>query len=247
MLVMMNRVVLTLMVAGLAGAQPRTPVVVELFTSEGCSSCPPADSLLLRLERTPPNLNIEVIALSEHVDYWNQLGWQDRFSSPAFTARQQEYGRAFRMENVYTPQMVVDGQTELLGSDAPRATQEIQKAAQGPKAIVEMSLLSAESLRLKVESLPPGTQEADILLAVTEAELESSVQRGENSGRQLRHTGVVRSLVSLGRLDTKKAGAYSADIALKLRPEWRRENLKLVLFVQDRGSHRILGAATLRL
>ena len=236
----------TMLVGWLAAAQPRTPVVVELFTSEGCSSCPPADNVLARLERYPPDPAIEVIALSEHVDYWNQLGWQDRFSSPLFSARQQDYGRALRLTSVYTPQMVVNGRVELVGSDAARAAQAIRQAAQMPRATVEISLASPDTLRLKVESLPPGTQEAEILLAVTESGIESNVAGGENNGRRLRHTGVVRSLVSLGRLNTGKAGAYSADARLNLSPEWRRENLKLVLFVQDRTSRRILGAATLR-
>ena len=187
-----------------------------------------------------------MIALGEHVDYWNQLGWQDRFSSPTFSARQQDYGRAFRLDSVYTPQMVVNGQTELLGSDGRRAAREIQKAAQGRQARIELWMPSGDALKLKVEDLPPGTQDADILLAITETDLVTSVQGGENGGRQLRHTGVVRSLVSVGRLDARKAGAFSADAKLNLKPEWRRENLKLVLFVQDRSSRRILGAATLR-
>ena len=243
----MGRFAIALILAGVAAAQSRTPVVVELFTSEGCSSCPPADDLLWRLESASPSLSIEVIALSEHVDYWNQLGWQDRFSSPLFSARQQEYGRAFRQDNVYTPQIVINGQTEVLGSDSRRVLQEIRRAADGSRANIEMTLLSPESLRLKVESVPADTQDADILLAITETQLATSVQAGENTGRLLRHTGVVRSLVSLGRLDRKKAGAYSADVALRFRPEWRRPNLKLVLLVQDRSSRRIVGAASLHL
>src|ERR1035438_10154503 len=96
---------LFLLFAASVAAQPRTPVVVELFTSEGCSSCPPADSLLARLEQYQPYAGIEVIALGEHVDYWDQLGWRDRFSSPLFSARQQDYGRAFHLESVYTPEI----------------------------------------------------------------------------------------------------------------------------------------------
>jgi len=243
----MGRFALALFLTVLAAAQPRIPVVVELFTSEGCSSCPPADNLLSRLEQFQPYSGVEVIALGEHVDYWNQLGWQDRFSSPMFSARQQNYGRAFRLESVYTPEIVVNGQAEFLGTDQMRIQREIEKAAQGPRARIDLSMLSNDTLRLKIDSLPPGALESDILLAITETGLESNVQRGENGGRQLRHTGVVRSLISLGHLDPKKAGAYSADAKLRLNPDWRRENLKLVLFVQDRTSRKILGAGSLKL
>ncbi len=243
----MSRFVLALFFAGFAAAQPRTPIVVELFTSEGCSSCPPADNLLARLEQFQPYSGVEVIALGEHVDYWNHLGWQDRFSSPIFSARQQGYGRAFRLESVYTPEIIVNGQAEFLGTDQMRIQKEIEKASQGPKARIDVALLSSDTLRLKIENLPPGAQDSDIVLAITETGLESNVQRGENGGRQLRHTGVVRSLISLGHLDPRKAGAYSADAKLRLSPDWRRENLKLVLFIQDRTSRKILGAASLRL
>src|ERR1700676_612466 len=122
--------------AAVAAAQPRTPVVVELFTFEGCSSCPVADNYLSTLEKRPPSPDIEVIPLGEHVDYWNSLGWQDRFSSSLFSARQQDYGRQFRIEGVYTPQMVVNGQVEFSGSDLGRASREIQKTAQAPRANV---------------------------------------------------------------------------------------------------------------
>ena len=242
----MIRVAVALAVAGLAAAQPRTPVVVELFTSEGCSSCPPADRTLARLERNSPEPGVEVIALAEHVDYWNQLGWQDRFSSPLFSARQQDYGRAMRLENVYTPQMVVNGHAEFVGSDFSRAAQEIHRAAQDPRAKVEMSMLSSETVRFRVDTLPPGIQQADMLLAITESGLITNVQAGENGGQQLRHPSTVRSLLKLGRLDAKKAGAYSADAKLVLRPEWRRENLRLVLFVQDSATRGIVGAAAVR-
>src|SRR5580765_6039090 len=127
---------LTLALASLATAQPRTPVIVELFTSEGCSSCPPADRLLAHLEKEQPISGVQVIALGQHVDYWNELGWPDRFASRAYTARQQDYGRGFTIESVYTPQMVVNGQAQFTGGDAERATREIRKAAEGPRARV---------------------------------------------------------------------------------------------------------------
>jgi hypothetical protein len=241
---------IVLALAAIAAGQPRppapVPVIVELFTSEGCSSCPPADNLLSQIERFQPFRGVEVIALGEHVDYWNQLGWPDRFASSLFTARQEDYGRRFSLESVYTPQMVVNGQVEVLGSDGAAVQREIFKAAQGPRALVEMSILPGEVLTLKVDHLPQGTRQADILLAVTEAGIESDVRRGENRGHTLRHTGVVRSLSHVAFLDTRRAGIYTADARLNLKPDWKRENLKVVLFVQDRSNRRILGAAALR-
>jgi hypothetical protein len=244
------------LVAALSQAQ--TTVVVELFTSEGCSSCPPADQILSRLE-SPRYGNagkskqvvmvapgIQVIALGEHVDYWDQLGWKDKFSSPLFSARQQDYGRAFHLESVYTPEMVVNGQKEVLGSD-PRAVQEaINKAAKEPQTQVAIAMTSAQTISFSVSKLPPGSHEAEILLGVTGGGLVTSVFGGENSGRQLRHAAVVRSLTSLGWLDPRRPGEYSGVAQLNLRQDWNRSNVTLVLFVQDRTTRHILGAASVR-
>jgi len=240
--------VATLALAPFAHSQPRqVPVVVELFTSEGCSSCPPADSLLARFERDQPIPGVEVIALGEHVDYWNQDGWRDRFSSALFTARQQDYGQSLKLESVYTPQMVINGQAQVLGSDFNAASQAIRAGAQGAKATVMLRVSGWDSLSVQVRGLPKGTNTADMLLAVTEGGLETPVLGGENNGRRLRHSAVVRSLTRLGTLDTKKDGAYNADARLNLRSEWNRQNLKLVLFVQDRSNRKILGAAAVHL
>ena len=164
-------IAMVLLLAAVAAGQPRpsapVPVIVELFTSEGCSSCPPADALLAQIEKLQPFRGVEVIPLGEHVDYWNQLGWADRFASAMFTARQEDYGRAFALESVYTPQMVVNGQAQALGSDAAAAQREILKAAQSPRAAVEMSMLAGEILTIRVERVPPGVRQADVLLAVT--------------------------------------------------------------------------------
>jgi len=240
-----------LLAAMVAGRAPAQTVVVELFTSEGCSSCPPADRVLLALEnsREPRSFvpaGIEIIALGEHVDYWDQLGWKDRFSSPLFSARQQDYGKAFRLESVYTLQMVVNGQKEVLGSDSRAVRDAIGKAAKEPHAEVAISMTSAETVSFRVSKLPPGSRETDILLAVTENGLVTPVYGGENSGRELRHAAVVRSISSLGRLDPKRPGEYSAVAQLNLRPDWNRSNLKLVLFVQDRMTRHILGAASIK-
>src|SRR2546426_7678566 len=118
---------------------PRTPVLVELFTSEGCSSCPPADMLLGRLQQSQPVAGVEVITLSEHVDYWNQLGWTDPFSSAGLTERQRQYAAALRGDGVYTPQIVVDGKSGFVGSDSQKALRAIAEAAKAPKAGVRLS------------------------------------------------------------------------------------------------------------
>lgn len=242
-----------LIFALMAVAAPAQTVVVELFTSEGCSSCPPADQVLSRLEPrryagksygSPPG--VEIIALGEHVDYWDDLGWKDRFSSPLFSARQQDYGKVFHLESVYTPQIVVNGQKEVLGSDFRAVQDAIGKAAKEPRAQVSISMTSAQTIAYSVSKLPPGSNDADILLGVTESRLVTSVMNGENGGRQLEHAAVVRSLTSLGRLDPKRPGEYSAVAQLNLRPDWNRANLKLVLFVQDRVTRRILGAASVK-
>jgi len=242
---MLRLLVLISILATVTPAQSRAPVVVELFTSEGCSSCPPADSLLMRLSRAMPD--VEVIPLSEHVDYWNQLGWKDPFSSQLFSARQQDYGRIFRLDSVYTPQMVVNGEAQLLGSDRARAEQEIRKAALAPHASVELTKLSDEMVRLKIDNIPQGTRNADMFVAITDTFIETDVRDGENAGRHLQHTGVVRSLVSVAHVDAKKTSAYTADAKINLNPQWRSPNIKLVLFVQDRATRKIIGATSLHL
>ena len=125
----------------------RVPVLLELFTSEGCSSCPPADQLLAFLDEKQPVPGVELIVLSEHVDYWDRLGWKDRFSSPQYSARQEEYASKYHLNGVYTPQLVVDGRFGFVGSDDQRvALPAIQKAAQKPKASVVISNASAKKI-----------------------------------------------------------------------------------------------------
>src|SRR6266513_4596749 len=137
----------------------RVPVLVELFTSEGCSSCPRADALLALLAREQPLPGVEVLALAEHVDYWDGLGWKDAFSSAQLTARQQAYARRHGRPGVYTPAAVVDGSEDVVGSDARALEDRIRRAAARPKARVGLSAsLSQDALVLRVEasSLPPA-------------------------------------------------------------------------------------------
>ena len=120
----------------------RTPVVVELFTSEGCSSCPPADELLAKLDKTQLIAGVEIIPLEFHVDYWNELGWTDPFSSSLFSERQNSYARAFGNGRIYTPQMVVDGGAEFVGSNSGRAYEAIRRAARRTKSDYSPDALS---------------------------------------------------------------------------------------------------------
>ena len=224
-----------------ASTEGRAPVIVELFTSEGCSSCPPADALLSQITKTQPIAGADVIALGEHVDYWDHGGWADRFSSPRFSARQSDYSRAFRKDTVYTPQMIVDGQTQFVGSDEDEARAAIARAARQPKAHVSLTR-TGDTLSVRVDHLPVSAKNdpAEVLLAITENGLSSSVGGGENAGRRLGHSAVVRQLMPLG---TVSGGVFTAAPSVKLSSGWRRENLSAVVFVQEQGSRRIVGAA----
>ena len=225
-------------------ATSRTPVIVELFTSEGCSSCPPADALLSNLTKTQPIAGAEVIALGEHVDYWDHGGWADRFSSHQFSARQSDYANAFRKDTVYTPQMIVDGQTQFVGSDDDEARTAIAQAARIPKARVSVTQTGG-TLAIRVDHLPASTKNdpAEVLLAITEDGLSSSVGGGENAGRRLTHSAVVRQLTPLG---TASGSAFTATPSVKAFAG-RHGKLNAVVFVQQRASRRIVGAGEISL
>lgn len=232
------------------GTAASSPVLVELFTSEGCSTCPPADKLLSELDQTQPIKGVQVVALSEHVDYWDRLGWKDPFSSAEFTQRQIDYGRALRVEDIYTPQMVVDGRTEFTGSKRATALDAIAKAARLPKGDVRMTIKSAASgsvtLSVQVENIPDVARgdTADVLLALTESGLVIKVSRGENSGRDLAHSAVTRKLIKIGAVNGK---AFSGERSLRLDTKWKPQNMKVVAFVQERNSRRVLGATAIPL
>ena len=232
-----------------------TPVLVELFTSEGCSSCPPADEVLSNLDKTQSIQGVEVIALGEHVDYWNKLGWLDPYSSAEFSARQNSYADAFGLHSVYTPQMIVDGQNEFVGSDSRKARDAIMKAARLAKAEVQLLVASNSNgtnnnlkLSIHISNIPQLTagDKADVLLAITESNLRSDVARGENAGRYLRHTAVVRSLAVAGTINDGQS-SFEAESTASLNVGWQRNNLRAVVFVQERGTRRVLAATAVGL
>ena len=178
-----------------------TPVLVELFTSEGCSDCPPADALLAKLDAQSP-AGIQPIVLSEHVDYWNHIGWADPYSSRSYSERQTAYGNRFGLSSVYTPQMIVDGSAEFVGSDSDKALASIGKAAQREKIPVRISAVqirNGSELQATVETgaLPDSSRKAEVFVAAALNHAESSVARGENAGRHLSHVAVLRKLVKV--------------------------------------------------
>jgi len=220
------------------------PVLVELFTSEGCSTCPPADALLRTLDSTQPVRGVQLIVMGEHVDYWDDLGWKDAYSSHAFTVRQQTYADRLRVASPYTPQMVVDGNFEFLGSDRERASQAFEKASVLPTVMVRISSLTIENgkLRAHVETDPlPSKAEVFVALALEHA--QSQILHGENGGHRLEHVAIVRSLTKVGKAASGEK--FSKDVSLTLSAPG--QPYRVIAFVQEPNQGKILGAAVERL
>jgi hypothetical protein len=242
--------IVSLSAVGQTGSgQAKTPVLVELFTSEGCSSCPPADALLMKLEQEQPVAGAEIIVLGEHVDYWDRLGWRDRFSSHLNTERQNGYGRRFHLESVYTPQMVVDGQEEFVGNDAGHAQRAIVQAGQTAKIGLRLSDVVVEPKRVSgVVAVALGTAglagstmpKGDLYAALVDPVAVTNVRSGENGGRQLKHVGVVRSLERIGSLQDLGSGAVK--FSLVVPGEAVAEKERVVVFAQRAGQGAVLGA-----
>jgi hypothetical protein len=223
------------------------PILIELFTSDGCSSCPPVDDWLQQLVKSQPIPGGEVILLSEHVDYFNHDGWQDPYSSGLFTERQSAYARTMGLPSPYTPQVIVNGKGELRLNDPQQMNQILLKAARPPVVPVTISAMSIEGdspaiLRAHIEA--DGTSEkhnADVYAAVALGYAESQVLRGENGGRHLTHVDVVEELIKIGKLE--KGKSFSQDFQAKLKPGTDSKNLRLIVFVQETGLGEVAGAA----
>lgn len=223
-----------------ASSGPRTPVLVELFTSEGCSSCPPADRLLIDLKQNQPVPNAQVIALGEHVDYWNYIGWNDRFSAPQFTARQQRYADRLN-DGPYTPQMIVDGSASLVGNDPNGVSRAIARAAATAKPVqVELSQAGG-SITVKLHGVTGSSPE--VLFALVEDDLESHVKAGENDGSTLHHVAVARELRSVGHAAGE---GWSTTIPIQVAAGVRKEKSQALVFVQD-AKGKVLGLSTIPL
>jgi len=228
-----------------AGDAPaaRIPILVELFTSEGCSDCPPADAFLQQLDRQPVP-GAEMVVLSEHVDYWNHDGWKDPYSSSFFSGRQAEYAREFSLRSVYTPEMVVDGSSEFVGSNQAVASKAFAKALTVTKVDIRLTSLSIGSddiLRAHVETASlPKSPKADLYAAIALNHAESQVSAGENAGRTISHTAVARSVTRIAAL--RENQPFTKDIQLKLPPNTNPQNSRLVMFIQESHQGKVLGA-----
>ncbi|MGH9731695.1 MAG: DUF1223 domain-containing protein [Candidatus Acidiferrales bacterium] len=240
-----------------ATAQPaatdsgRKPVLVELFTAEGCSTCPPAEAMALKMEQQVLP-GADVIVLEEHVDYWNQYGWIDPFSSGEWTERQRDYVSKLADKSPYTPEMVVDGQTQFVGNNGREAQASIEKAVHEPETNITVTEGKQDpkdsgDFEVSVGQLEGNTARdtAEVWLAVTEDGLHSSVTRGENAGHVLNHAAVLRSLRKIGVAQAKGGNAsFAGEARVKFKSDWKRENLRVVVFVQEKKSRKILGAAS---
>lgn len=215
------------------------PILLELFTSQGCSSCPPADRLLTELAQEPG-----VLVLSFHVDYWNRLGWQDPFSSADWSARQALYAEYFGLDGVYTPQLVVNGHRQMVGSDEKairRTLAELRRQSPPSPLSLHVEAIRRNRRIEVVLALDGGENVGDLQrrrlwLAIAEHGLVTEVARGENAHKTLRHDGVVRHLGSLGVERGRQR--YSVEV----EPSWNQNQLTVVVFLQDIEDGRVLMA-----
>jgi hypothetical protein len=226
--------------------ETRSPVLIELFTSEGCSSCPPVDAWAQKLDASQPLAGVQLIFLSEHVDYWDHDGWKDPYSSAALTERQRAYAQKLGLTDVYTPQLILDG-TRVLSPDKPdQITQNIEEAVATPQLLVSLEsvrILSGKpdmlEGRVRVDGTPARLS-GEIYIAAALNQAESEVLRGENGGHRLGYVAVVENLAKVGKVE--KGAEVERDFQMKLTPGMDLSNLRVIAFVQQPGPGKILGA-----
>jgi hypothetical protein len=228
----------------------QTPVVIELFTSQGCSSCPPAERVLSRLGHDA-KLQGRVVPLAFHVDYWDSLGWTDPFSSPDWSARQDEYSHALGLDGVYTPQAVVNGRTQLNGSDEGGILQAVASASREPGGQVTVAVAPDGTNRLAVDvtaetAAALGADSLDAVVVLYESGASTKVLRGENSGRQLENDFIVRRIGRAFSFKPSAGAKGQGRVTFDVDPKWNASNLGIAAFLQDRTSMRIFGAAVSR-
>ncbi len=220
------------------------PILLELFTSEGCSSCPPADKLLGILDREQPVSGVQLIVLSEHVDYWNHDGWTDPYSSHAISERQEEYASRVGVSDIYTPQLVIDGCRQALGNNWAATKHAIDDSLHDIKVPITLSARKDGSrFVVHVDVNPAGIAspagEAYLVLAIDHG--HSHVLHGENAGRDIDHVAIADSFHKIGKV---AAGAsFSKDVQAKVDDNLRAGPVRIIAYLQDNGTKRIIGVA----
>ncbi len=209
--------------------------LVELFTSEGCSSCPPADDLVATLPKRYP---AGVYVLSFHVDYWDRLGWKDAFSKADYTLRQKKYSEVLQLQSIYTPQVIINGKTEMVGSDETRLRQAIdEQLAHAVNAAIEASAHNADAKTITVDYTVPGKSQGAFHAALIQMQASTAVKNGENAGKQLHHADIVR--------DLKSSGKTKGSLTLSLPAGVTAADCKVVVFLQDKENLQVGGARLL--
>jgi len=230
------------------GASDGAPVVLELFTSEGCSSCPPADALISEIGSSAKS----VIPLAYHVDYWNHLGWADPFSSRQWSERQSDYARAMNLDGEYTPQMVISGAWQCGGSDAgsiERAVAAARSASPLGRTSIQTSFADAGSRKLQVKVSAQilsavATGSHVVMVAIYENGLVSKIGAGENGGREITYDYTVRRLLPVFELDAAQPGSFVQEMTIDLDRQWSVDHLGVAAFIQDPTSLKIEGASS---
>jgi hypothetical protein len=221
-------------------------VLLELFTSEGCSSCPPADDLLRKIDGKHINDGVLIVGVSEHVNYWDHGGWKDPFDSSTITDRQNDYGQRFHIDSVYTPQIVVNGEVQVSGNDRPALLQAIQKvgAEQGGTIKIISAKIDGNAIQADVSFAGDVPKHgADVFAVVAQDETTEHVTAGENKGRTLVNASVARTLVKAAKIH--EAGKTTVRIPLpndlQTTPDSRRH---LIVWVQEPNAGPVLGVDT---
>lgn len=227
--------------AAQAPSAHRTPVLVELFTSEGCSDCPPADALLARLDATQFVPGAKAIVLSEHVTYWNHQGWSDPFSLESLDERQKQYAWRFSLPQVYTPQMVVDGEWQFVGSDTASLRRDVARAALTPKVSLVIADVHWSKREVYFSVRGQAISHTSLTAVLAESWATSDVTRGENAGHTLENVAVVRAL------KTFSSAAEGRPLHLTL-PEQSRATggqgpLRLIVFLTRRKDRHVIAVA----
>lgn len=223
----------------------KSPVLVELYTSETCFGCPPAVVELNNLEQKQPYPKLDLVTLEFHVDYSPDKISFDIFSQPIFTQRQQIYGNLFASGEIYTPQMIIDGRLIFTGSNKAKIIRDIPKAVDNPKGNLSLNLDKDLKLKINLSDLPKHDQ-SSVFVAIAEDKITANVKLGELAGQNLEHTAIVRELKSVGSL-TADETAKELETNIVLDEKWKRENLKLVVFVQENRMRKIHAVGQIRM